>query len=182
LSSAQAPVPYPTRGDSKLNCLKLLARHISNIPGTGNGSSLPVGPLNHGVVRGSGVDNRHQLVVTLRAITSIAVSVLLPSDGNDGARLFYIFPLDFSGHQPTIRPNSRLNAPLQRLLAPTSAQTPLSPARHRTVAAKQIPIAPADRAGSLHAVSFIGGFRTPADRPTACCALSERAGVRNPSH
>ena len=33
-----------------------------------------------------------------------------------------------------------------------------------------------------HAVSFIGGFRTPAPGLGACRELGERAGIRNPSH
>src|SRR5262245_64985044 len=47
--------------------------------------------------------------------------------------------------------------------------------------ANQISIALANRGAPHPAVSFPGGFRTPADRPMSCCMLSQRAGLRNPS-
>src|SRR5215831_5628349 len=77
--------------------------------------------------------------------------------------------LALASHPPCNRPSislkSALNAPSLRPSVPTiGTHTSLHDLRC-TVGASQIPIAPADRWCPSHAVSFPGGFRTPAHRP-----------------
>jgi hypothetical protein len=81
--------------------------------------------------------------------------------------------LALAGHPPYNRPanssKSALNAPSLRPSATTiGTHTSLQDLRC-TVGASEIPIAPADRGAHSPAVSFIGGFRTPARRPS--CVL-----------
>src|SRR5262249_22107163 len=78
-----------------------------------------------------------------------------------------VFACHLVRNQPTICSIDALNAPTRRCLAPTIGTYASRPHLRCTVAASEIPIAPADRGAHSPAVSFPGGFPTPARPP--CC-------------
>src|SRR5262249_10212969 len=83
-------------------------------------------------------------------------------------------------HQ-TICSIDALKTPTRPDLALTIGTGAVRPDPCCTVAAGEISIAPADRGAHSPAVSFTGGFRTPARQRRARCKLSDWAGIRNPS-
>src|SRR5262249_54333080 len=83
--------------------------------------------------------------------------------------------------QPTICSIDALNASTRRCLAPTMGTYASCADPRSTVPAGETPIAPADSGAHSPAVSFPGGFRTPARDLDARGELSGGAGIRNPS-
>jgi hypothetical protein len=83
--------------------------------------------------------------------------------------------------QPRICGKYHLNSLSPHRLAQYFALTAHLQHRHCTVRASQIPIAPADRRPLLPRFPSLAAFEPRPTRRRACCELSERAGVRNPS-
>ena len=113
-------------------------------------------------------------------IASITLfSLPLPSAGDDGAR-----PLRrLRAPSPTQSPRHFHKITPHPLLRRTGSSQPF--ATHAclqdlrcTVGASEIPIAPADRGAHSPAVSFTGGFRTPARQPS--CVLRAQRWGRHP--
>ena len=105
----------------------------------------------------------------------------LASAGHDPARLRVVFPpirhpVSRSSTQKPAPASCRGRRPTSQIVAHACLAAPRC-----TVRASQIPIAPADTCAPTPRFRSLAAFeRRPTGR-RACCTLSERAGIRNPS-